>query len=377
VTATAIVPLPSTRGQLQALYGGLDRGYVVTSYPRPDDKWRSACWTPDELDRAAEWCATVCADGLNVYVRATTLTEPVDAHHRGRIDQTGAVVALWADLDVAGPGHQPTPSGLPHPPDLGSVRLLLADLGAVPSITVHTGGGVHPWWLLERPWHLDTPEALTEAKAFVRRWSDNLVELGRRRGWHVDSVHDLTRVLRVCGTTRYKPGVTPNMVTLDACGTWPPHGLDMDGRWRPGPLYTLEQLEPRMITPQARLGADRSTPQTRLGRRVGSQYGPADAVSEALDWHDILAPAGWTHVGNSTVDGSPVELWLRPGEPSSAFSAKCSPDGWAIVWSSAAGLPAGPGQRLNKWRIYCHLRHGGDESAAAKEIRELSRRCPA
>jgi hypothetical protein len=398
--ATDPYVFPSTYGHLRALFAHVDRGYVVTSYPE-DRRWRSACWRPDQLDEAAAWCAARSTERHNVYVRTTTLAEPVPANKRGRTEQTGAVVALWADLDVAGPGHQPAPSGLPHPPDLDAARLLLADLDAVPSMTIHTGGGLHPWWFLEKPWYLDCPADIDEAKRFAERWSNTLVELGRRRGWHVDSVGDLTRVLRVSGTHRYKPNVTPNLVTIDACGIWPAHGVDDGPAWRPGPLYTVDQLEMVMAvgvrthpgSSGATIGATRrlETPEPESKRfdstsactdklpgtsaRVRSRYGPADAINDACTWADILGPAGWTHVGNSTVDGSPVELWLRPGDPTSAFSAKCSPDGWAINWSSASGLPVGPGRRLNKWRVFCHLRHGGDESAAGREIRELSRRC--
>ena len=40
-----------------------------------------------------------------------------------------------------------------------------------------------------------------------------------------------------------------------------------------------------------------------------------------------------------------------------------------MVWSTDAGLPSGPGQKLTKGRVYAHLNYGGDLSAAASALR--------
>jgi hypothetical protein len=56
---------------------------------------------------------------------------------------------------------------------------------------------------------------------------------------------------------------------------------------------------------------------------------------------------------------------------------KCLPDGPAVAWSDACGLPTGGGQRLSKWRVYVALRWGGDERAAGAAIRRRARQVAA
>lgn len=371
--------LPSTLGHLQALYGGLDRSQVALSVVKPGRRgWTTRCFRPDDLDAAARWGTEAASAGCNVYTRTSTLRDVVTGSDRGTAEQTDAVLSLFGDIDFADPGHSPNPDGLPLPADVDAARQLLADVGAQPSMTVFTGGGLQPWWLLDEPWYLDTPDDLAAAKAFVRRWGEGLVEHGLRRGWHVDNVGDISRVGRLCGTTRYKPGVAPNMVTLDSCGTWPVDGLTLGGRWRPGPLYTLEQLEKRIVQApdvvadgaHRDVGVHQQHGADRHHDRDRDDYGPAAAMSEACSWSDILQPLGWTHTGLSTIDGSPVELWRRPGgDVTSPYSLKCFTDGPAVAWSSNCGLPVGAGRTLNKWKVYVELYHHGDKTAAGRHVR--------
>jgi hypothetical protein len=42
--------------------------------------------------------------------------------------------------------------------------------------------------------------------------------------------------------------------------------------------------------------------------------------------------------------------------------------GAIVVYSTDAGLPAGPGKKLNKAKVYAHLHYGGDLSAASKAL---------
>ena len=109
-------------------------------------------------------------------------------------------------------------------------------------------------------------------------------------------------------------------------------------------------------------------------RPVG-EVGPANAAAR-LTWAQILEPLRWTFVGMSTMDGTPVELWRRP-DAVSDYSIKAIPDGPAVAWSDTCGLPTGAGQRLSKWRVLVALHAGGDEAAAAREIRARARKAVA
>jgi len=361
---TAAAPLPSTTAHLDAMIATGAPGWLVTTYINDASKWRSASFPTTDVDRAADWCAQRDAEGRNVFVRSNLLNRPINhPGERGGNADVGACVALVVDLDVVGGGHKPgAPDRLPLPPDLGTGMKMFATLPQ-PSMTIHSGDGAHLWWLLDRP-EVDRPVELIE------EWVVRILENGRRHGWHVDRP-DASRVLRVCGTHRRKPGVAHNWVTMADVAGWPAHGL-RERPWRPT-TYDPSELLAALPAPAEPAPADTTTrpgPPSAPLDTVGPT--PADAVSQ-LTWAEILEPKQWKYVGVGKVHGKEVELWRRPGDPTSDYSAKCSPEGWAINWSDHSGLPAGEGQRLNKFRIFTHLHHHGDERAAARAVRIRSR----
>src|SRR5262245_15985261 len=58
-----------------------------------------------------------------IYLRVTTVDQEPQEHRRGSADDSVSLPALWADMDIAGPGHKPikatpaNPNPLPLPPD--------------------------------------------------------------------------------------------------------------------------------------------------------------------------------------------------------------------------------------------------------------------
>jgi hypothetical protein len=92
--------------------------------------------------------------------------------------------------------------------------------------------------------------------------------------------------------------------------------------------------------------------------------GPFSKLADLAWWADILEPAGWEKV--QAGDASTLEAWQHPAatHPISAKVLKINPH-VLVVWSTGCGLPDGDGQKLTKGRVYAHLWHGGNESAAA------------
>jgi hypothetical protein len=97
--------------------------------------------------------------------------------------------------------------------------------------------------------------------------------------------------------------------------------------------------------------------------------GPFDKLDDLATWADILGgPApNWVKVKPS--DAETLEAWQHPNatHPISAKVLKANPH-VLVVWSTNCGLPAGAEQDLTKARVYAHLWHNGDESAAAKAM---------
>ena len=89
-----------------------------------------------------------------------------------------------------------------------------------------------------------------------------------------------------------------------------------------------------------------------------------DKLDELAAWADIFEPADWKSVEPG--DTETAEAWQHPAatHPISAKVLKKNPH-VVVVWSTSCGLPDGPDQNLTKARVYSHLWHNGNESAAA------------
>ena len=115
--------------------------------------------------------------------------------------QAAAIPGLWLDIDTnGGPDHKhgAAPS-LDHAEQLASAAL-------EPTITVHSGHGLHAWWLFDTPWrfqHVDEQQAAAQASA---QWQHLHRRHAQEEGWTVDHTHDLARLLRPPGTINAKGG---------------------------------------------------------------------------------------------------------------------------------------------------------------------------
>jgi hypothetical protein len=96
-----------------------------------------------------------------------------------------------------------------------------------------------------------------------------------------------------------------------------------------------------------------------------SGLSPFDDYRQRATWRDILEPAGWTwHSRDAGHD-----YWTRPGKDKrDGHSASTIEDGPFYLFSSTVtGMPIEQG--LSKGQVYAHLHHGGDLSAATRQLR--------
>ncbi len=116
----------------------------------------------------------------------------------------------------------------------------------------------------------------------------------------------------------------------------------------------VAQPQPRDLAPRS----------DDLGGRPGDRFDDEPWESQLL-----LGGAGWTR-GRG---GSAGTEWTRPGkDPRDGISATTGRDPLRdrlYVFSSSAGLPTE--EPLTKFHVYALLHHGGNHSAAARELRRL------
>lgn len=322
----------------------------------PGERFTNA--TVESIDDAARHVEQLDRAGKQgIYHRVTTLRERPPQGQRGSAAMSLTFPGLWADIDIAGPGHKTTE---PLPPDEDAARKVVEAAGLPePTRWIHSGGGMYPWWLLAEPHILG--DDLPRVEEMSRRWQLALEHGAKRLGYHYGNVGDLARILRIPGTVNRKEGLSRPCLLLPDIG----------------PSYTLAELHAAAEAatpppPPSLASAGISAAQEAFWRDTDRHHdgpGPFDALADAARWADILEPHGWTF-GDDYGGAGGGEIWNRPGG-SSGLSALCGRNGipTMVVHSTEAGLPSGAGHHLTKGRVFAHLNFRGDESAAATALR--------
>jgi len=113
-------------------------------------------------------------------------------------DNIAGIVGCWADVDF-GSGHAKTVC-----PDPETAAVLLKEAGPSPTVIVGSGNGWHCYWMFEEPMIFATEKNQAYAKTVIADWIKHLQKTFKTRGYALDSVQDLSRVLRVPGTLNHK-----------------------------------------------------------------------------------------------------------------------------------------------------------------------------
>lgn len=299
----------------------------------------------------------------SIYLRTTTTRTSPEA--RGRAEDSAYLPGLWADLDFGTAGHKHDPAkhnGLVLPPSADAALSVVAASGLpAPTLLVHSGGGLYPWWLLDEP--ADLTDTLAEWARRSAAWQQQLTAGAETLGYHYGPVGDLARVLRLPGSVNRK--------TADerACRV-----VSTDG-----PRYSSSALEDaleasRMVLesspgPAPRRSSLSAEDRAELDFLAATEPGPFDVLAQEVGIARVLLAAGWTECECDRRDVD--EHFTRPGGGSttdhSAHTLTENPH-VLVVWSTESGLPVGGGQALTAGRVFAALHWGGDMSAAARDI---------
>ncbi|MBF1694901.1 MAG: hypothetical protein HXO82_10795, partial [Selenomonas sp.] len=145
----------------------------------------------------------------DVYYSVGVSERPFRAYERAKSSDIVSIPGLWVDIDIAGGAH----AAKALPPDYAAARALLPEM-LDPSMVVHSGHGLHVYYLFRELLDTRTDEERSTAEELLRRLQGAVRARAAEQGWRVDSVPDLCRILRVPGTLNYKGGeAVPCMVT--------------------------------------------------------------------------------------------------------------------------------------------------------------------
>jgi putative DNA primase/helicase len=346
----------AARQWLDVLYPGDTPGLIHVS---ATGNWAGRAFT--DRDQAVDYMQAM--DGREgVYLRITTLRQQPTAGGRGSVEDSLCLPGLWADVDIAGPGHK---TGEKLPPDAESAKRIIAESGLPePSLWVHSGGGLYPWWLFKQPVEV-TPDNIEELKQLSAGWQKLVARSADALGWHYGAgVGDLARILRVPGTVNRKAGLSR------------PCRIVEDGK----DDYTLDQLRGGLSAallrhpeperkPSPAPSAPGSTPRLVEVVRGPGEVTPNDDFEARVAWDDELLLKDWTI--SKGFPGGYCE-WVRPGKDTEGISATTGHDPGRDrlkVFTDATAFEQG--EVYTKPGAYAVLHHGGDHRAATRELGRL------
>ena len=182
----------------QVLYPEETEGYTYL-WTLPDKRTQVfPCANAPEIAQAARKESEAHND---VYYSVGVSERPFRPYERAKSSDIVSIPGLWVDIDIAGDGH----AAKALPPDYAAARALLPEM-LDPSMVVHSGYGLHAYYLFRELLDTRTNEEQSTAQDLLRRLQGAVRARAEEKGWHVDSVPDLCRILRVPGTLNRKGG---------------------------------------------------------------------------------------------------------------------------------------------------------------------------
>ncbi len=195
----------------QLLYGDQPQGHLVIWTKQGEDKRTSAFASPEMARKASRYARAQDQAGYDVYFGLGLQEEAPTRGRRGSEDKVCCVPGVWLDLDIAGAGHASSKGT--HCPDLDTAQEIIARFPLAPTIMVHSGGGLHVYWLFPEPQQIQSAEERGEARALNMALQACFRHPAvNPEGFVVDTTHDLARVFRVPTTHNHKGEPKPVQV---------------------------------------------------------------------------------------------------------------------------------------------------------------------
>lgn len=195
--------MSEARDFLRALFQDTELTHLIWTLPDKTSYWST------DIEKSVATIESL-SETKDVYVGVGVAEKDLGPHRRCKANEVAGIVGLWCDIDVADPVH----SKQNLPPDEESAIALIDSMGLQPTVIVSSGHGIHAWWLFNEPWIFGSSEERQRAAKLVVSWIYTLKARAAEKGWGgVDSVIDISRVLRVPGTMNRKVPSDPKPVS--------------------------------------------------------------------------------------------------------------------------------------------------------------------
>jgi len=150
--------------------------------------------------------------GQDIYVGVGLSSEDRSVHQRCVSADVAGIVGVAADIDLRSIAH--VKSALPGTID---EALSLLPTEFPPTFVILTGNGIHAWWLFKEPYIFQNDEDRKSIAVLSNRWGTLIQDNARMRGWKIERLSDLARILRIPGTLNCKDPGSVKPVVTHAC----------------------------------------------------------------------------------------------------------------------------------------------------------------
>jgi hypothetical protein len=180
--------------------------FLETIYERKPRDLYLLLWEKLEKQKLSYWFQDVAeatrfatAHEVNIYSGVNLSGKDYGPHARCKAADIAAQCAFIADIDVAGPAHK----NKALPPTYDDARLVMPP-ELKPTLLVDSGNGLQGWWALKEPVVFADNDQRKRSQGLAIRWHRTMEARSEAKGWKLDAVFDLPRVLRIAGSINRK-----------------------------------------------------------------------------------------------------------------------------------------------------------------------------
>lgn len=173
------------------VFGDESDGQIILRAANEQTEW--ICDT-DLIISIALNCARL-AKLKGIFFRMTMLCyeDPYDNDNRPK--GITSVPALWVNIKIQDPR-----SITGQLPSLAEAIEFLKSQSMKPDIIVDVGTELQAYWILDKPFIVDSPDARDEITELLHRFQQKIIAGGLQRGWLIEDTSDIDRFQRVPGT---------------------------------------------------------------------------------------------------------------------------------------------------------------------------------
>ena len=215
---------PTATNFLRAIFGEkpADHHILIWELNRQQNTKRNNFFAT--IEQAADYASKDKSKGTDVYFCVGTL--PKLKKGRGKLSDVLGIGAVHLDVDIVNPAAHKK-QNLPATIDEAIAFVNQFDLK--PSILVHSGYGLHAYWLLQDFLAFANEADHARAASLIESWQKMYKWAASKQGYDVDATQDLTRVLRVPDTFNWKVPEQPvaaRIIHFDASLRYTPGDFD-------------------------------------------------------------------------------------------------------------------------------------------------------